>query len=58
MAGKQKRKVQRRQQKRDKSLQKLRESWKKGHSRKLKEPAMSTKSSVRAIRGGLPGNGR
>lgn len=44
--------------KRRKGLTKLRQKWKSGFTSQVKDPPISTKSSVRTISGGLPGNKR
>lgn len=51
-------KIQKRQNRTAKMLQRLRTKWKQGFTKNTKSAAIQTKSSVRAVRGGLPGNGK
>ena len=44
--------------KRAKSLQRMREKWKNGEAVKVKNPAIQTRNSIRALRGGLPESGK
>ncbi len=51
-------KIKRRQNKRAKRLSKLRDKWKQGFIVQVKEPIIGTKSSIRTLKGGLPGSGK
>lgn len=44
--------------KREEKLNSQRANWKAGFTRKIKDPAISTKNSIRTISGGLPGSGK